>query len=208
MHEAIVDYTEAAMKLAAVQGGVMVLLDIALFTLGIMLLQRREIARKGAIAWAIAALVVLIGRAAAFELVMWPKLRRFMDGMNEGLAAAGGSGGPAGFFGLFTGFAHAGQCVSLVAMAVFPLCLLVFMNLASTRAQVRARVTNGGARQRADAETPLAAGRLALWASYQTAPKAIASTPRTMGHRDFMTSSDTVSLQHCAAAPLCTAPRR
>lgn len=140
MHEAIVDYTEAAMKVAAVQGGVMVLMDVALFTLGILLLQRREVARKGCIAWAAAAFVVLVGRAAAFEIVLWPKLRRFMDGMSEGFASAGGSGGPAGFFGLFTGFAHFGQYISLVAMAVFPICLLVFMNLASTKAQVRARV--------------------------------------------------------------------
>jgi hypothetical protein len=37
---------------------------------------------------------------AAFELVVWPKLHRFIDGMGSGLASSGVAGAPVGVFNL------------------------------------------------------------------------------------------------------------
>jgi hypothetical protein len=126
------DYVDAVYRVAAVQGGVMVLMDIALFVIGILLLQRREVGRQLAMAWAVMAFVVLVGRAAAFEIVLWPRFSAFMQ-------SSVGAGRPSGFFGMMDTFAHVSAHLSLLVMAIFPVCLLVFMTRPSVIEAIRDR---------------------------------------------------------------------
>jgi len=139
--QAMAEYTDTATRVAAVEGGLMLLMDIALFVIGLLLFQRRESGRTMAIAWSVAAFLVLAGRAATFEIVLWPKFEKFWGTFSASMPASpspgSGSGGLTGIFGMMTGFAHAGEYVSLLFMAIFPACLVIFMTLASVKAQVR-----------------------------------------------------------------------
>jgi hypothetical protein len=112
----------------------MIAMDIALFVIGVLLLQRRSAGRIGAIAWAVAALVVLVGRAAAFEIVLWPRLRGFYDGMRAGPGAG------AGAFWSSDAFVRTGTYAPLLFMAIFPVCLLVGMSLRSSKEAVQRAV--------------------------------------------------------------------
>ncbi len=138
------DYSEVATKVAAAEAGLMLMMDVALFVIGYLLLQRREGARKAAIAWSIAALVVLSLRAGVFEIVVWPRANLLLEHMRTatgslGSGPASGSGGLPGVFGLVGGFAHLAQYLALAFMAIFPVCLIAFMTLTSVKAQVRRR---------------------------------------------------------------------
>ena len=136
MLQAITEYSETALKVGAIEGGAMMLMDVALFVIGLLLFQRREAGRVSASVWSVVAFAVLAGRAAVFEIVLWPKLARVMDGV--GSAFSGARGMP-GWYGLASGFAHGGTYVSLLFLGIFPTCLLIFMNLTSVKAQVRER---------------------------------------------------------------------
>ena len=129
------EYTSTAMRVGAGEGGLMVVMDIALFTIGILLLKRSEAGRKAAIGWAIAGVVVLALRAAAFELLLWPAYARMLAGM--------GTSGSGGFGGTMSGFARAGTYGSLLFMAIFPTCLAVILSLPTVKATVAERQGDG-----------------------------------------------------------------
>ena len=128
------DYAGIAFKVSAAEGGLMILMDVGLFVIGLLLLQRREGGRKAAIAWSIAGLFVLALRGALFEVLVWPRFERVLDGSGAG---GGGSGAGGGFMGMMSGFAHAGTYVTLLFMAIFPVAMLVAMNLTSVKATVK-----------------------------------------------------------------------
>lgn len=122
---------DATLKITISHGIAMVVMDIALVVVGILLLQQKELGRKLAIAWAATAFVVLIGRAISFELVLAPVLDAFM----KGLATQGGAQ-PMANQGLFSVVARAGNYLSLGFMAVYPMALMITMNLRSVKEAV------------------------------------------------------------------------
>ena len=122
---------EATTKLTISNGIAMIVMDVALIIISVMLIQRRDLGRKLAIAWAVTAFAVLIGRAISFELIMVPALSHFMSGM-------GSNGGGTAFSDqTFNWVARGGNLLSLGFMALFPISLLVAMNLASVKRTVR-----------------------------------------------------------------------
>lgn len=122
----------ASNRLSIGTGLVMLVMDAALIAIGVHLLKRSELGRKLAVVWASVALVVLIGRAVAFEVLLLPSVNRLMTDTMNGL---GQSKLPfdSGFFSLA---ARAGTYVSLGFMALFPVALLVTMNLPSVKRSV------------------------------------------------------------------------
>lgn len=130
--QALAEQAAMARKVNAVEGGVMLLMDAALIVVGILLLQRRELGRVSAIAWAITALAVLAARAVAFEIFLWPKIQRVFASILSAPAMPSA-------FGFMGSFAHVSSYLSLLGMALFPICCLCVMSLASVKAQVRER---------------------------------------------------------------------
>jgi hypothetical protein len=100
----------ASTKIALGQGSVMLVMDGVLFVIGILLLKRHDLGRRLAIGWAVAAFVVLVGRALAFELVLMPALAPVMAPLQSS------------FMAVWTRLSTYGV---LVFLAVFPVSLLV-----------------------------------------------------------------------------------
>jgi hypothetical protein len=123
---------DATIKLTIGSNVAMILMDIALVVVGILLLQRKDIGRKLAIAWAGLGLIVLIGRAVSFEIILMPHLERFMGEISKGASADSPLGN-----GLFSAFARVGTYLSLGFMAIWPVTLLVAMNMQSVKNAVK-----------------------------------------------------------------------
>jgi hypothetical protein len=113
--------TTASSSLAFGQGIAMLVMDVVLLTIGILLLKRNDLGRRLAVGWAIAAFVVLVARAVAFEIVLLPTMAPLIDKFQHLSQSGGGSLIDGRFMAIWMRF---GTYVSLLFMAVFPTCLL------------------------------------------------------------------------------------
>lgn len=116
------ELTDSTMQLGLGQAVVMSVMDISLLAIGVMILKRSDRARRLAIAWSFVALVVLLGRALAFEALVMPALEHFM--------ASTRATGVIGDFALLT---RLSTYVSLGFMAVFPVAMMIGMSTSAAK---------------------------------------------------------------------------
>lgn len=116
---------EASVRLELRQGSVMLVMNIVLVVAGTLLFHNREVGRRLLIGWSIAALFVLLGRAAAFELVVFPLT------MSTFSAAAKGMDDYTGTMRLMM---RASTYGGLLVMAVFPVTTFFVMRSRGVRA--------------------------------------------------------------------------
>lgn len=122
---------DASLKLTLAHNTAMILMDVFLLAVGVLLLQRKEIGRKLAIVWAGLGLIVLVGRGVSFEIILMP----YLDQMLSSIGNA--SENPMLSGGFFSVFARGATYIGLGVMAIWPITLLVSMNLSSTKAAIQ-----------------------------------------------------------------------
>lgn len=96
------------------ENAIMLLLALAAIGIGAMLLRERPGAVRLARIWAGVVLVVLIGRAVAFEMVTLPRYRQLLENF----------GGTYGLIAPLSGMAHLLIHLRLLGYAIYPACLL------------------------------------------------------------------------------------
>lgn len=116
---------EISARLELVQGSVMLLMNVVLVVAGVLLLQHRDAGRRILIGWSIAALLVLLGRAAAFELVLFPLATGTFAAATKGMDD---------YTSTMRVMMRASTYGALLVMAVFPVATFFVMRSRGVRA--------------------------------------------------------------------------
>jgi len=129
------EFFEANLKITISHGIAMMVMDVAIIAIGVLLIQRKEIGRKLAIAWAGLAIIVLIGRALSIELWLMPHLDKFMGSMSKGVSENGFPNST-----VFSAVARVATYIGLAILAIWPITLLVAMNLQSVKRGIQQKI--------------------------------------------------------------------
>lgn len=102
------------------ESAIMLVLALAALGIGALLLRERPGAVRLARTWAVVVLVVLIGRAVAFETVTLPRYRQLLESF-------GGAYSLLRERAALSGMAHMLIHLRLLGYAIYPACLLVWL---------------------------------------------------------------------------------
>jgi hypothetical protein len=102
---------------------IMLLLAMAAIDIGALLLRERPGAVRLARIWAGVVLVVLVGRAVAFEMVTLPRYRQLLENFGGAYDLLRDGAGRAPL----SGMAHVLIYLRLLGYAIYPACLLVWL---------------------------------------------------------------------------------
>lgn len=113
----------ASMRVSLIQESAMLGMDVALIGVGLLLRRGHAWSRPLGFAWALAALAVLVGRAALLELYLLPPAMAYFDNFS-----AGG----------MVSWLRASTYLNLSLLAAFPVLFLGLLHWARTPSRARA----------------------------------------------------------------------
>jgi hypothetical protein len=133
--EALRRASQGVLQFMVAKSGAMLLMSVVLVVIGVGLYKQRESARKAAQAWALIGLAVLAGRAWLWQTKIWPRIEpatraAFATAMSKAKSPIDAD--------TLVRANHAAEFGVIALLAVYPILLLILLNLRSVRERTQA----------------------------------------------------------------------